>query len=171
MNCRDIEPLLLAERDSVLTNDQHASLERHVAACPACQQLRARLREAIEAFRTDAANIPVPDAEAEWHTLRAQLHGERAKPAKTRPLAPVIWFGSSLAAAAALAFVYFGASSQPTPAVTSPQPTPAVTAAPQIAQAEFVEAGDSAASTIVYVDKDSGWLVVWAANTAPKTSG
>ena len=162
MNCRDIEPLLLAERDSVLTNDQHASLERHVADCVSCQQLRARLNEALDAFRTDTANVAVPDADAEWHTLRAQLHGTAAKPAKPRPLAPVIWFGSSLAAAAALAFVFFSGPRQPAPTAA---PTP------DIAQAEFVEAGDSNASTMVYVDKDSGWLVVWAANTAPKTSG
>jgi anti-sigma factor RsiW len=162
MNCRDIEPLLLAERDSVLTNDRHASLERHVAACPACQQLRTRLLEAMDVFRADVANVPVPDADAEWHTLRAQLHGKPAKPAKTRPLAPVIWFGSSLAAAAALAFVFFRGPAQPSP-TTAP--------AALVAQAEFVEAGDQSASTMVYVDKDSGWLVVWAANSAPKRSG
>lgn len=162
MNCRDLEPLLLAERDSVLTNDQHASLERHVAACPSCRQLRARLQQTLDAFRTDAANVAVPDADAAWRTLRAQLHGPAAKPAKPRPLAPVIWFGTSLAAAAALALVFFSSPRQPSPAVMAP---------PLVAQAEFVEAGDRAASTMVYVDKDSGWLVVWAANTAPKTSG
>lgn len=174
MNCRDIEPLLLAERDSVLTNDQHASLERHVAVCPSCQQLRARLREATAAFQADVASVKVPDADAEWHTLRAQLHGKEAKPAKTRPLAPVIWFGSSLAAAAALAFVFFGASPRPVQPVAAPQQVAAasqVASAPPVAQAEYVEAGDSAASTMVYVDKDSGWLVVWAANTAQKSSG
>ena len=32
----------------------------------------------------------------------------------------------------------------------------------EVAQAEYVEAGNVDASTIVYVDKDSGWLVVWA---------
>ena len=160
MNCRDIEPLLLAERDGVLTTTQHAELERHVAACPSCQQLRARLAETLNAFQADAATVTVPDAGAEWAILRAQLSGESAKPAKKRPLAPVIWFGSSLAAAAAIALAFFG--SQPKPA------EPAVTT---VAQAEFVEAGNADASTMVYVDKDSGWLVVWATDGESKTSG
>jgi hypothetical protein len=30
--------------------------------------------------------------------------------------------------------------------------------------ADYVEAGNPAASTMVYVDKESGWLVVWAAD-------
>ena len=162
MNCRDLEPLLLAERDGVLTDGQHASLERHVAACPACAQLRARLGEAIDTFRADAASVAVPAADAEWRALRARLHGESAKPTRQRPLAPVIWFGSSLAAAAALAFVFVS---------SPPRPVTPVVAAPEIAQAEFVEAGDANASTMVYVDKDSGWLVVWATDSAPKTSG
>jgi len=162
MNCRDIEPLLLAERDSVLTSDQHASLERHVAACLSCQQLRARLREALDAYRTDAANVAVPDADAEWLTLRTRLQGAVARPVRPRQRAPVIWFGSSLGAAAALALVFLNGPRQ------SPNST---VAAPMVAQAEFVEAGDNTASTLVYVDKDSGWLVVWAADRAPNTNG
>src|SRR3954468_20914091 len=101
MNCRDTEPLLLAETDGVLTPDQRAALERHVAACPACQQLRDRLREATAAFRTDAANVAVPDAREEWRTLRAQIAGTKTRLEKKRRLAPIIWFGTSLAAAAA----------------------------------------------------------------------
>ncbi|MEN9403282.1 MAG: hypothetical protein RL091_1985, partial [Verrucomicrobiota bacterium] len=40
-----------------------------------------------------------------------------------------------------------------------------------VARAEYVEAGDVNASTMVYVDKESGWLVVWATNVDTKTSG
>jgi hypothetical protein len=146
----------------VLTTDQHAALAQHVAACPSCAQLRARLAEATDAFRADVANVAVPAADAEWRTLRARLHGDSAKSAKRRSFAPVIWFGSSLAAAAALAFVFVG---------SPPKPVEPAGAAPEIAQAEFVEAGNANASTMVYVDKESGWLVVWAAEGAPKTSG
>jgi hypothetical protein len=57
-----------------------------------------------------------------------------------------------LAAAAALAFVVYQ------PAVTSRSDLgPA-------ASAEFVETGSPTASTMVYLDKESGWLVVWAAD-------
>jgi anti-sigma factor RsiW len=156
MNCRDIEPLLSAERDGVLTSEQHASLDRHVAACPACQQLRARLNEAMTAFQTEAANVAVPDIEEEWLRIRSTLNGKSVKPVKKRPLAPVIWFGAPLAAAAALAFAFFGPQQQTKPVGDS------LPISTEIAQAEYVEAGDADASTLVYVDKESGWLVVWA---------
>lgn len=149
MNCRDIEPLLLAERDGVLTKDQHTALADHVATCPACQKLRAVTGEAVTFLKTDAANVQVPDVDQEWRKLRAQLHGETAKPAKKRPLAPVIWFAAPLAAAAALTIAFF--ASRP----VTPQASPLT---PQAS----VEAGETVASTIAYVDKDSGWLVVWA---------
>ena len=165
MNCRDNEPLLLAERDGVLTPDQHAALERHVADCPACQQLRIRLASAMIAFRDDAIKVATPDIEEEWQKVRAQLSNNAKKPAKPRPLAPVIWFGTTLAAAAALAFAYLGHQSQ-TP--TAAEPT---SSAIEIAQADYVEGGDASASTMVYVDKESGWLVVWATDSDAATSG
>ncbi|MBI2812717.1 MAG: zf-HC2 domain-containing protein [Opitutae bacterium] len=159
MNCHDIEPLLLAERDGVLTPAQHAALAAHVATCPACRQLRAVTGEAVTFLKTDAANVTVPDADKEWRTLRARLRGETAKPARKRPLAPVIlrngnrprnlfWFGAPLAAAAAITIAFF---------VTRPGASPAPT--------------ETTATTIAYVDKDSGWLVVWAAQSATKTKG
>lgn len=149
MNCRDIEPLLLVERDGMLTPEQHVSLAAHVATCPACQQLRTTYGEAVTFLKTDAANVPVPDVAKEWRTLRAQLHGETSKPAKKRPLAPVIWFSAPLAAAAAALAIGFFVFR---PAV--PVPTE-----------------DATVSTIAYVDQESGWLVVWAADPGAKKSG
>ena len=157
MNCRDIEPLLLAERDGVLTPEQHAALAAHVATCPACRQLRAVTGEAVAFLKTDAANVPVPDADQEWRTLRAQLRGETTKPAKKRPLAPIIWFSAPLAAVAALTIAF----------VVSRPPVPQAT---PLAPQASVQAADPNASTIAYVDKDSGWLVVWATESDAKTS-
>ena len=164
MNCRDNEPLLLAERDGVLTSDQHAALERHVADCPACQQRRVRLASAMIAFRDDAVSVQMPDIEQEWQRVRAQLSRDATRPAKQRPLAPVIWFGTTLAVAAALAFAYFGHQSK----IPTAEPILPVN---EIAQAEYVEGGDASASTMVYVDKESGWLVVWATDGDATTSG
>lgn len=164
MNCRDIEPLLLAEKDGVLTNTQHASLEQHVATCPACRQMRTRLTEAMAAVRADAATVSVPDVDAEWHTLRACLHRPPAQPEKKNPLAPVLWFGAPLAAAAALAFAFF--------IDRSPSSHPAeFSQVTEGARADFVEAGNADASTMVYVDKESGWLVVWATDTSNGKNG
>lgn len=164
MSCRDIEPLLLTERDGVLTTKQHAALTRHVAACPACQQLRANLTEAALFLKMDAANVPVPDADDEWRALRAQLHGEKARPAKKQPLAPVIWFGAPLAVAAAVALAFFLGRPAPRPAVV---PSLVETANPGAAGAD-----GSDTATTAYVDKESGWLVVWTTDTgATKGSG
>ena len=145
MSCRDIEPLLLAERDGVLAPEQHLALAAHVASCPACRHLRAVTGEAVTFLKTDAANVAVPNTDQEWRTLRARLHGKTAKPAKKRPLAPVIWFGAPLAAAAAIAIAFF---------ITRPATSPAL--------------AETTATTIAYVDKDSGWLVVWAAESDAK---
>ncbi len=152
MNCHDIEPLLLTERDGVLTPEQHATLAAHVATCPTCRHLRAVAGEAVTFLKTDAANVAVPDADQEWRSLRARLHGETTKPAKKRPLAPLIWFSTPLAAAAAALVIGFYVTRQATPQAS-------------------VEAAETAAATIAYVDKDSGWLVVWATEAEAKSSG
>ena len=171
MNCRDIESLILAERDGALTKAQLAALSDHVAACPACLKLRRDLTSAIDAYKADVAAVAVPDADDAWRDLQTRL----AKPAKQRPLAPVIWFGASLAAAAAIAVALFVTRPLPSPtpsdelAVVTPPPPlhdPSV-----IAGADFVEAGDPNASTLVYVDKESGWLVVWATDAESATKG
>lgn len=174
MNCREIEPLLLAERDGGLTPEQHAALAEHVAACSSCRQFRANLTEAMLFLKTDAANVTVPDADREWRDLRAQLHAGAAKSAKKRPLAPVIWFGAPLAAAAAIAFAFFTGRPQPVAPVTTP--TAIAPAAPEeplvaIANVDHIGADDTPTPTMVYVDKDSGWLVVWTTETDPQGKG
>jgi anti-sigma factor RsiW len=167
MNCRDSESLILAERDDVLTQEQHAALSDHVAACPACLQLRANLNTALDSLHAEVAAASVPDANNAWRELQAKLH----KPARPRPLAPVIWFSAPLAAAAALAVAFFA-----TRPVTPTAPEEIVIAQPLhdpsiIAGADFVEAGDPNATTLVYVDKESGWLVVWATDADAGSKG
>ncbi|MBA3850326.1 MAG: hypothetical protein C0502_10095 [Opitutus sp.] len=152
MNCRQATPLLSAARDGALSPEQRAGLARHVAECAACRQLQAEFAAAMAALRTDAARAAVPDADEEWRLLRARL----SAPAKrTRRLAPVAWFTLPLAAAAALALVFF--AGRP--------------AAPELdgvglAQADFVEVADPSATPIVYTDRESGVLVIWAANNS-----
>lgn len=165
MNCHEAEPLLLAERDGVLSPTQHAALDRHVAGCPACQRLRANLTEAMEAVRTEAAAVRVPDAQQEWQVLQGKIHAAPGRPAKRHPLASVIWFGAPLAAAAALALAYLGLRTEPKRLETVAAPIV------DVARADFVEVADAKASTMVYVDKDSGWLVVWAVDDEQKSGG
>src|SRR6478736_8540141 len=179
MTCRDIESLILAERDGALPSAERAALSDHVATCPACRELRTRLAVSLETFRAGVAGVPVPNADEAWRELQATIHTPGGR-AKKRPLAPIIWFATPLAAAAAVAFAFFVTRPPlpPSPAATAvaasevppPPPPPAFVppalSAPYdpsiIAGADYVEVGDPNASTMVYVDKESGWLVVWA---------
>lgn len=166
MNCRDSESLILVERDGALTDAQRAALSDHVATCTACRQLRANLASALDTYRRELDSVRVPNADEAWRDLRGRLHG------KKRSLAPVIWLGAPLAAAAAFAFAFFAA--RPAAPVSPASAAVAVveTYDPSfIAGADFVEAGDPDASVMVFVDKESGWLVVWAADTQAHTKG
>jgi len=168
MNCPDTETLILSERDGALTPDQLSVLSAHLKVCPACRQLHERLAPAMDQYRSGIAEAAAPRADESWQALQQRLN----RRAKKRPLAPVVWFGAPLAAAAAVAFAFL--SLQPT---AQPPQAPTLAALPKapvevaVARAEYVEAGDVNASTMVYVDKESGWLVVWATNVDTKTSG
>lgn len=163
MNCPDIEPLFHAERDGLLTATQQAEVARHVATCPLCQQRQTQLNAALAAFQADAASVAMPSADEAWRELQTNWNQTVGRPVKKRPLAPVIWFGTSLAAAAALALVFWGPHR---PATGSP-----VTGSSLVAQADYVEAGTPHATTMVFSDQESGWLVVWAEETAPQSRG
>jgi hypothetical protein len=160
MNCRSAEPLVLAERDGVLTPAQHAELAQHLATCAGCRQFRAELAAALETVRAEAHAVPLPDIDAEWRAVQAKINDRAASDpaaaslAKKRRLAPVVWISAPLAAAAAVALALF---------VQRPVPMPAATSEGVIAaRADFVEVADPKATPIVYTDKESGWLVVWA---------
>jgi anti-sigma factor RsiW len=170
MNCRDSESLILAERDGALTKDQLAVLSDHVATCLECRKLRADLNSAVADYKAGVSAVPAPDTDEAWRELQLRLR----QPARKRPLAPIVWFGAPLAAAAAIAFaLILTRPAPPAPIATlAVAPPPAPLYDPSIiAGADFVEAGDPNASTLVYVDKESGWLVVWATEGDTKTSG
>lgn len=176
MNCRDNESLILAERDGALTKDQLAVLSDHVATCPACAKLRADLASALATYQNGLSGVAAPDPDEAWHELQNQLAAPERREGK-RPLAPVIWFGASLAAAAAFAFAFLFTRPTSPPAADetllaiAPPPPPPLHDPSFIAGADYVEAGDPDASIMVFVDKESGWLVVWAAGSDTATSG
>lgn len=159
MNCRDFENLILAERDGALPESQCADLARHVAGCASCQRLQSDLAAAATAWRARTAQVTVPDPETEWRKVRPRISGAKVQTAPKRRLAPIIWLATPLAAAAALVFAF----------VLSPGPAPESTGA--LARADYVETGNAQASTMVYSDKESGWVVVWATNAKAKSSG
>lgn len=154
--CRQIEALLLSEPDGTLDATGLAQLEAHAAECPDCRRQRALLSAATVVLKQTHAAVSVPSAREEWLTLRDRLRAGRGdrvaagKPAMT----PWLYWGirtAALGAAAAIAFIAYLRQSLPAPFPSGGA----------IARAEFVQA-DNAASTLVYVDQDSGWLIVWA---------
>lgn len=179
MNCRDSESLILAERDGTLDPNKRSALSDHVAACPACRALRQNLATALASYAAAVREVPVPDADAAWRELQARLPAP-APSRKRGPLAPVVWFAAPLAAAAAFAFAFLFTRPAPEPVPPSEvslttarigPPPPPLHDPSFIAGADFVETGDPDAATIVFVDAESGWLVVWATPIDADTSG
>lgn len=154
--CRDTLPLLLAEPDGTLDAAGLARLEAHVATCPACRQQRAALAAARQVLLRPVPADRVPDAALAWRELRPQLRGDRtATAADGTPRRPFRWWSltAPLATAAVFAFALI---------TTRPDTTPSSTqAVPEVARADYVQAAPDA-STLVYVDQSSGWLIVWA---------
>jgi len=153
MHCHDSETLMLAARDGALDPAQGAALAAHVRDCASCRRLQATLEAGFARWKNEAMAVSPPDASAAWRLLRPQLAEPTAAPQPKR--SPVIWLAAPLAAAAALALVFYRPA-----APVGHASAPAQIA--EIARADFVEPGDATASTMVYVDKESGWLVVWA---------
>lgn len=164
MNCQEAEPLLFAERDGVLDSNQRAALDRHYDGCPKCRQRREAVAAAMVEFQQDYSAVAVPGVDAEWRALRVRLETSR-RPSARRLLGPLLWLGVPLGAAAALAFAFFGRVPERS------QLGNETLAQSATARAEFVEVADQDASPLVYVDNDSGWLVVWAVDGAAQGSG
>jgi anti-sigma factor RsiW len=147
--CRQIHRLLLAEPDGTLGSDEQAHLAAHLAVCPACRRQKAVLSQTPALFREADASVTVPDPAAEWRDVRARLHSHApAERSLSRRMMP---WGLTLAAGAAacLAFVVWRG---PSPVSAGPS---------TLARAEYVQA-EGSDSTLVYVDEESGWLIVWA---------
>ena len=149
MNCPSAQRLLSAERDGALASPERASLAAHVAGCAECRQFQVRLAEVSAGLKMAAARVAVPDEERAWPEIHREIRA-------SRPTAVRAWWHLGrwvlpLGAAAALAAV----------ALLGPSWTDED--GPQtVARAEFVEVAGNA-SSVVYVDDKSGWLVVWAA--------
>jgi hypothetical protein len=165
MNCREAQNQIFAERDGALAETERAALVAHVAQCGGCRQLREDFASALTHWKTKAQTVAVPDAEREWHAVRRKIRGGvEAGETRLAPRRPALltWLTIPLAAAGALAMALF---------ISLPggKPGPVDTPAPShLARAESVQVSGRDASTTVYVDDKSGWLIVWASDSAPK---
>lgn len=150
MNCRQAEKALSRHLDGELPEPQVDALERHLSDCAACRETAAEWRGYGEAIRTGAP-AKTPDPTAAWHDIRRTLRnrGDSEPVATPRPwwTRPLPWAG----AAASLALLAVGYLTL----------GPIDPRAPNGTAVEYVETGLPDASTLVYVDDESGWTIVW----------
>lgn len=165
MNCHEVKNHLFAGSDGALNATERAALDAHCATCADCRRTRDDLAAALTTWRAESARAPLPDVEREWHAVRRKIRGGLEAGSTVtleRPRRLFTWIAVPVMAAAAAALTFYmgsGSEREATLASTSPSTTP------QIARADSVEVPGKA-STTVYVDEKSGWLVVWA--TDPK---
>jgi hypothetical protein len=160
MNCREAQAQVFAERDGALDPLQRAALDSHVAECATCRRIRDDLAAVFMTWRVEVEKVPVPEAEREWHAVRRRIRGgvEAGAERTSQPRRNLVpWLAVPLGAAAAAAVALFVTPQTPTAIRTSPP-------AAQVARADSVEAPGNNASTMVFVDDKSGWLIVWASD-------
>jgi hypothetical protein len=161
MNCREAQHLLCTGSDRPLEAAAPALLEAHLATCARCRQVQADFAAGLAAWRVEAAAVVVPDARHEWQAVRRRIHGgASAGVSPIRPARKLVWFWRALpvAAATAIAAAIFLPRS-------APDNTTAGAEGPAFARANSVEVPGTPASTMVFVDEKSGWLIVWASDT------
>lgn len=149
MNCREAEKWIAIEREGALGDSRRAALDAHLSSCASCREQRAELAAAVQTWKAADAKVELPNVETEWHAIRRRMRNTE-KPS-------VAWFPGWLAPALGVAAIAVIALVIAGPWTFSPD-VPSAT----VARAEYVEVADESASTLVYVDEESGWLVVWA---------
>ena len=160
MNCREVQSELFAANEGTPANPRRAEVEAHVANCAACRRVHEDLTGALAAWRSDVSKIAVPDAELEWHAVRRRIRGGGGEPSVRSRHNWMSWLGLPLATAAAVVLVMVAPASQ-SPDLDIP--------VGEVARAENIEAPGNNASTMVFVDDKSGWLIVWASDATSQT--
>ncbi len=186
MNCRQAETQLLAARDGALAEPVAADLAAHLEACPSCRALQARLDETFAQWQHETTSVPVPDPQTEWFAVRRRLRQETAAPSGLVTWSRLLRVAAPLTAVAAIALIVWqgrtpsSAPLAPELAALSSAPDATIADTPATdfdgswpemdehfaftAHAEYVETDNEDASPFVYVDDESGWLIVWASD-------
>lgn len=149
MNCRTVQDQLAHAVDDVQTAPAQSAIAEHVKSCAQCRRFADNLLALRSLVKGEAESVPLPSSDDLWRDVRAHLN----TPGRSRHVAPLVWITAPLAAAAALAFAFIPTQQSETHSVISDT---------AVVQANFVEIEDPDSTAMVYVDKESGWLVVWA---------
>ena len=158
MNCHESQTLFFTERDRPLDPNEHTALEAHLTGCAECRQTREALQNGFALWRKQQASFTIPDSELEWYEVRRRMRSSlspESAPIPRRRHSPwFAWIAFPLTTAAAIAIaLYVDPFSLFNPEGLYPR-TQSVRVEPAGTSGE--------ASTMVFVDDKSGWLVVWA---------
>jgi anti-sigma factor RsiW len=150
MNCSQAGKALSRHLDGELPAGEVASLEKHLSSCSACRETAAEWRGYGSALRADAPN-EIPDPTKAWHDIRRSLRN-RENPIPTTDARP--WWARPLpwaGVAATVALFTVGTFFQLSPSSGFPYGS----------AVESVDTDLPGASTVVYVDEETGWNIVW----------
>ena len=126
-DCETMAEELVAYLDGEQPETERARIEAHVATCLVCRREMDRIGKMNALLRTLPRVTPAEDFDARmWDRLGA----ETAKRSRRRGFRPALW-GVPLAAAAALALVWYSSLSHVTPGVPGIPPAADVASAPK----------------------------------------
>ena len=155
MKCLKAQEWLSREMDGELSPSRKNKLDSHLAACPACRDVRERWAALRGQFQVREVP-PGATAEAAWADVRRAIRTQRPDAGAPESRG---WAGVGLrwayAAAALVLLGVFGV-------VTLRKPAgPELAAAPEGGRVEWVETGLPGASPMVYEDIESGLVIIW----------
>ncbi|HVU32324.1 MAG TPA: hypothetical protein VHE61_02745 [Opitutaceae bacterium] len=159
MNCREVQRQLAAAPEIEIPASTQTALASHLAGCAACRRVNEALVGGLAAWRARTVDGHVPDAENAWIELRRVIRNSSSAP--RRPA--LAWLAIPVAAAAAAVAAFYVA---PTSRRTAAPPAAALVASHLPAG----PAGNSADSTVVFVDDKSGWTFVLSSDTGARRS-
>lgn len=153
MNCHSAQDQLLRAADGGLSAQQKNALTAHIESCAECGHFAESLDTIPSLLHRESESVPVPNAHDLWSEISSQLNSPEEQTNKPRKIAPIIWITAPIAAAATLLLAFLPLRQNDIVPVTTEN---------NIVQVNYVEIEDPDSTAMVYVDKESGWLVVWA---------
>lgn len=174
MNCRRARRLMSLERDGRLDESDRRALAGHLGQCAVCREAKASLGAAAEAWKAAQDRAEIPDPAVEWQHIRRAIRraGAAARSGEARRQREWSWWrafsavGGAVAAAALVLVLWRFRGPEP----GAPQPGPAALGADEAVHVEFVEFAEGAENQTVYVDAETGFVVVWA-EVSPMVAG
>ena len=159
MTCREAQDRLFSA-DSGAPPAHGSQQAAHQVGCPRCRSLEAELESALGSWRRTTAATPTPDAEHAWQVLRRRLRENQGHGDASARRGTLAWLTLPIGAVAAAVALFMAAPADTTRGGSAQDVT--------VASAEAVDAPGEQASTMVFVDEKSGWLIVWASDAAPR---